>query len=681
MTLSSFTTAIARGDRSQSTRLRARISRALNHRSLMSVFATLLLVSPGVAYAQSASGWRMHPGEGPLPLPAKVDREGAWQKAFDLAVIPSKDDAGWTSAPDPKTINFGSNTASKLGKDRCDLDVDYTYFETMVTIPAGTVIEDFNIHFKGMDDASRITVFPPGDTVGQIVADSYVRRGADVRTSNLKELVREGENRVVITQLDWCPGGNLLESATVELNGAAIESIDDGTEVTTVNDVAEVDTDDRPFLPASHGDVHVYTPDGLKFDFQATGDFILLQSTDGELVIQARQEAWEQDPRVSVNRAAALNVAGVRVEYYALPPTKLFIDGVETPIGTETITLRNGGRIVPDAGFNWGQRYLVYWPNGFTGRLTHRINNTMDIEVRNEISQHYVLAGLIGNLDGNSANDFTTRDGELMPFSREASNVNKFGESWRVPASESLFLKAKRPSSETPVGDSPLTLAALDPAAREASRAKCAAAGVQDLGALSNCTYDVTVTGDETFIESAKGVEQAVASIPQEQRVSDETLEDMKPVEAAPSRALKNGGVVQRTVTPAAPSVPKPDVAAAAPEAPTVDIPPPSDLPRGKRMTQNGHYLVFQEDGNLCVYREADDGWVWCINNDPKIDYARTATVRTTQAGQLVGQDADGVVLYALPAETPFTPVGVRITEQGVLEVYSADAVLWKSRD
>ena len=72
---------------------------------------------------------------------------------------------------------------------------------------------------------------------------------------------------------------------------------------------------------------------------------------------------------------------------------------------------------------------------------------------------------------------------------------------------------------------------------------------------------------------------------------------------------------------------------------------------------------------------------MWCINNDPKIDYARTATVRTTQAGQLVGQDADGVVLYALPAETPFTPVGVRITEQGVLEVYSADAVLWKSRD
>ncbi len=668
MSLNFFRTAIARGDRSPPTVLKPWISRSLNRRSLMSVFATLLMVSPGVAHAQTASGWRMHLGKGPQPLPAKVDREGAWQKAFDLAVIPSEKDAGWTSAPDPKTINFGSNTASKLGKDRCDLDVDYTYFETMVTIPAGTVIKDFKIHFKGMDDASRITVFRPGDTVGRIVADSYVRRGADVRTSNLKELVGVGKNRVVITQLDWCPGGNLLESATVELNGAAINP-------------PPVGPDNRPFSPASHGDVHVTTPDGLKFDFQATGDFILLQSTDGGLVIQSRQEAWEKNPKVSVNRAAAFNVAGVRVEYYARPTAKLFIDGVETALTKQTITLRNGGRIVFDPSFLNGKRHLVFWPNGFTARFAHYTNDTMDIEVRKEISKKYVLAGLLGNMDGKSANDFQTRGGEVVPFSRLASEVSKVGESWRVPASESLFLMNKRPSSETPVGNSPLTLAALDPAAREASRAKCAAAGIKDQNALSNCTYDVTVTGDETFIKSAQAFQVAVATIPQKERVSDETLENMKPATGAASRALPNGGVVRRIVTPAAPSVPKPAVAPVAPKAPAVDIPPPTDFPRGERITQNGHYLIFQEDGNLCVYRTADNGWVWCINNDPKINYAKTARVRTTPAGQLIGQDAAGVVLYALPAVTPHTPVGVRITKQGVLEVYSADAVLWKSRD
>ena len=98
-------------------------------------------------------------------------------------------------------------------------------------------------------------------------------------------------------------------------------------------------------------------------------------------------------------------------------------------------------------------------------------------------------------------------------------------------------------------------------------------------------------------------------------------------------------------------------------------------------MIQNGHYLIFQEDGNLCVYREADNGWVWCINNDPSIEYAKTVRVRTTQPGQLIGEDANGVVLYALPKETPFTDVGIRISAEGALEVYSADGVLWSSAD
>ncbi len=365
-----FGTAIASGDRSRSTGLEVRLSRAFYRRSLMSVLAALLMASPGLASAQtgsaSATDWRMHKGEGPVALPTPVESgNGNFLMAFDRARIPAIDDAGWTSAPDPKTIQFGNDKASVLRADQCRKDVDYTYFETTVNIPAGTAITDFKIHFMGMDDASRITVFRPGDTVGQVVADSYVRKGDDIRSPDLKALVGEGANRVVITQVDWCATGNKLTSATVELNGTAIEP----TEETVV-------IDDRPFKPAAHGDVHFNTPDGLKFDFQATGDFIYLQSTDGELVIQARQEAWETNPKVSVIRAAALNVAGVRVEYYTRPTAKLFIDGVETALTRETVTLSNGGRIDFDPSFTKGQRYLIYWPNGFTARIT-RITQTI----------------------------------------------------------------------------------------------------------------------------------------------------------------------------------------------------------------------------------------------------------------------------------------------------------------
>lgn len=61
-----------------------------------------------------------------------------------------------------------------------------------------------------------------------------------------------------------------------------------------------------PFFPATHGDVHVRTTDGLTYDFQATGDYVLLRTLDDSVVIQSRQVAYAKNPRVSINRAAAI---------------------------------------------------------------------------------------------------------------------------------------------------------------------------------------------------------------------------------------------------------------------------------------------------------------------------------------------------------------------------------------
>ena len=445
----------------------------------------------------------------------------------------------------------------------------------------------------------------------------------------------------------------------------------DGTAIEPTE--AAVVVEDLPIMPASHGDVHIMTPDGLRFDFQATGDFFLSQSTDGNIVVQARQEAWDENPKVSINTAVAFYVDGVRIEYYTRPTAKLYIDGVETDRPTGDIELSNGVTMFLDPSSRSIMDLTIVWPNGLGARIVHDQNGSLDLGIAKVSPGSYVLAGLLGNLDGDPANDMQMRGGDVVPFTGLATEIDAFGESWRVPVSETQFLSGPRPASETPAGETPLTLDSLDPAAREASLAKCAAAGIADETALSNCTYDVAATGDETFIQSAQVAQTAITAIEQAALAS--------PDGTRASRALKDGGFVQRTVTPAAAKAPEPEVQAAAPEAPAVDVPPPSDLPRGERLTQNGHYLVFQEDGNLCVYREADNGWVWCINNDPGIDYAKTARVRTTQAGQLIGEDADGVVLYALPAETPYTPAGVRISTEGVLEVYSADAVLWTSRD
>ena len=82
-------------------------------------------------------------------------------------------------------------------------------------------------------------------------------------------------NRIVVAQYDLCDPGNTIKGINVIVNGKAIPV-----------------EPERPIVPSSHGDVHVRTPDGLAYDFQGTGEFLCIQSDDGNAVVQTRQESW-----------------------------------------------------------------------------------------------------------------------------------------------------------------------------------------------------------------------------------------------------------------------------------------------------------------------------------------------------------------------------------------------------
>ena len=45
-------------------------------------------------------------------------------------------------------------------------------------------------------------------------------------------------------------------------------------------------------------------------------------------------------------------------------------------------------------------------------------------------------------------------------------------------------------------------------------------------------------------------------------------------------------------------------------------------MQRGSRCGMEGRDLVFQNDGNLCIYAGAGDRWIWCVNNDPQVQSA-----------------------------------------------------------
>ena len=213
------------------------------------ILSLVLLSFPLGMWAQSGSisrtPWEMHSGlevttsnpYGVLPFNSQGYPHG-WSGEYAVATIPGATDPGWGAAPNGETIGFtgqgASGTSPSLIDDAgygCQSAVDFTYFQTFVNVPSGTAVTQFTINFSGMDDGSRITIYNANYPSGVVDPGSYVYLGGS-GTADLAGYVTEGQNRVVVTQVDDCPGGNQLQSAVVTLNGQAVQTVCTPTEQT-----------------------------------------------------------------------------------------------------------------------------------------------------------------------------------------------------------------------------------------------------------------------------------------------------------------------------------------------------------------------------------------------------------------------------------------------------------------
>jgi hypothetical protein len=165
----------------------------------------------------SRTPWEMNRGGGYFTQP--VSGFGAIE-SYNQAVIPESSDPNWGPAPDPEVIGFSEYSILPGG---CLNLVDYTYFQTFVNVPTGMEVTQFTIDFAGIDDGGRVTIFNSVYPDGVVVPGSYVYLGG-TGTANLADYVADGQNRVVVTQVDNCPTGNNLQVARVILNGEAISA-------------------------------------------------------------------------------------------------------------------------------------------------------------------------------------------------------------------------------------------------------------------------------------------------------------------------------------------------------------------------------------------------------------------------------------------------------------------------
>lgn len=307
----------------------------------------------------------------------------------------------------------------------------------------------------------------------------------------------------------------------------------------------------------SSGDPHLSTHDGLKYDFQGVGEFVLSKAEEFE--VQARMVPWGGSKTVSINGAVAAKFGNDRVALYPGDPIRFTINGVETE------TLNPGEAIYMPGGLQI-EKYKEWYRfarNGYLVEANPGKTRVGTIFVR--VPEKSEVAGLLGSRDGNRENDLALPDGEFLKAPVQFDDLyRRFGNAWRVETRNSLFdykvgesagtfNDVHFPSRRTSVAD-------VGADARRAAEEVCRKAGLTGASDLEDCVYDIAVTGDETFADDAKGGREDVERLetranPQVVRESANGVKIEVPSEAIASFPVEirvSGPVEAHTLTFAA---------------------------------------------------------------------------------------------------------------------------------
>jgi hypothetical protein len=239
----------------------------------------------------------------------------------------------------------------------------------------------------------------------------------------------------------------------------------------------------------SVGDTHLATLNGLFYDFQASGDFILAQ-VDPDFVVQARQVSGAPTwPDASVNSAVATRMGKTKVAVCL--PARLNVNGENTELG-------DGKYLSTADGVDVWRRGNVYTITSQSGDSVRAEVNASWINVSVGVGHSPAnVRGLLANADGN-VNKIATRDGTVLtnPFSFEEL-YHPYADSWRVASNESLLSVCGDRNVERGIPRRPFYANDLESRVYERTRAVCTAAGVKAGPLLDACTLDVAVIGDD----------------------------------------------------------------------------------------------------------------------------------------------------------------------------------------
>ena len=165
------------------------------------------------------TGWEMNTPAEIVATPGFMGEHGD-PALYEFALaIPAPSDPGWEPTPNVASVNH-------MGVSRvpsCQEYADFTYFQTFIGVPAGAAFTTFTVDIDAIDDGARVTVFNSANPNGIVAPGGFVMLGGFVSVDLATLLVRGERNRVVITQVDDCPGDTYLGSAIFFVDGVRLE--------------------------------------------------------------------------------------------------------------------------------------------------------------------------------------------------------------------------------------------------------------------------------------------------------------------------------------------------------------------------------------------------------------------------------------------------------------------------
>jgi hypothetical protein len=251
-------------------------------------------------------------------------------------------------------------------------------------------------------------------------------------------------------------------------------------------------------IGGGHGDPHLSTHDGFAYDFMGHGEFTAVQSTNDKFLVQVRQEPPNtNEKRATINTAIAVRFDKDVVNVFS-NPFKLLINGESQPDAFTSKRLSDNTLVTKNS-----EEIRVF--SSTQDEVIIRYKNRIDYLVYLNQTRKGNLKGLLGNFDGNRNNDLTLADGKPLTDRSFKGLYPAFSDSWRIKQNESIFTyesvktSANYTDGKFPYQEFTFTQSALDQALQ-----KCKSAGISREPYLSQCVYDVSLTGDISYAESAK---------------------------------------------------------------------------------------------------------------------------------------------------------------------------------